>query len=48
VLEALEAIKWIVGIGKNLTGRLLIWDGELMEFQNVAITKDPNCPVCKK
>jgi molybdopterin/thiamine biosynthesis adenylyltransferase len=47
VLEALEAIKWIVGIGKNLTGRLLIWDGELMEFQNVAVTKDPNCPVCK-
>jgi adenylyltransferase/sulfurtransferase len=48
VLEALEAIKWIVGIGKNLTGRLLIWDGELMEFQTVAVTKDPNCPVCKK
>jgi len=48
VLEALEAIKWIVGIGKNLTGRLLIWDGELMEFQTVAVTKDPNCPVCKR
>ncbi len=46
VLEAAEAIKWIVGIGKNLKGRLLIWDGELMEFQNVAINRDPNCLVC--
>jgi adenylyltransferase/sulfurtransferase len=48
VLEAAETIKWIVGIGKNLKGRLLIWDGELMEFQNVAVNKDPNCPVCKR
>ena len=48
VLEATETIKWIVGIGKNLKGRLLIWDGELMEFQNVAVNKDPNCPVCKR
>jgi molybdopterin/thiamine biosynthesis adenylyltransferase len=47
VLEATETIKWLVGIGKNLKGRLLIWDGELMEFQNVAVSKDPNCPVCK-
>jgi len=48
VLEATEAIKWLTGIGKNLKGRLLIWDGELMEFQKVAINKDPNCPVCKR
>ena len=46
VLEALEVIKWIVGIGENLKGKLLIWDGELMEFQKIAINKDPNCPVC--
>jgi adenylyltransferase/sulfurtransferase len=48
VLEAAETIKWIVGVGKNLKGRLLIWDGELMEFQNVVVNKDPNCPVCKR
>jgi adenylyltransferase/sulfurtransferase len=46
VLEAAETLKWIVGIGKNLKGRLLIWDGELMEFQTVRIKKDPLCPVC--
>jgi adenylyltransferase/sulfurtransferase len=48
VLEAAETIKWIVGVGKNLMGRLLIWDGELMEFQTVAVNKDPNCPVCNR
>jgi adenylyltransferase/sulfurtransferase len=47
VLEATEAIKWIVGIGENLKGRLLIWDGELMQFQNIPIKKDPRCPVCR-
>jgi adenylyltransferase/sulfurtransferase len=47
VLEALEAIKWILGIGENLKGKLLIWDGELMESQKVEVKKDPNCPVCK-
>jgi adenylyltransferase/sulfurtransferase len=48
VLEATETIKWIVGVGKNLKGRLLIWDGELMEFQTVVVNRDPNCPVCKR
>lgn len=48
VLEALEAIKWILGIGENLKGKLLIWDGEQMLFQKVEIKKDPNCPICKE
>jgi molybdopterin-synthase adenylyltransferase len=47
-LEALEAVKWILGIGENLKGKLLFWDGELMEFQQIEIKKDPNCPVCGK
>jgi adenylyltransferase/sulfurtransferase len=45
-LEALEVLKYITGIGENLKGRLLIWDGERMEFQEIAIKKYPNCPVC--
>ena len=46
VLEATEAIKYLTGIGENLKGRLLIWDGETMEFQTVTVQKDPNCTVC--
>jgi adenylyltransferase/sulfurtransferase len=45
-LEALEALKYITGIGNNLKGRMLIWDGERMEFHQVSINKYPNCPVC--
>ncbi len=48
LLEATEAIKWLIGIGKNLKGQLLIWDGEEMLFQKVAVKKDPNCPICKQ
>ena len=47
VLEALEAIKWILGIGENLKGTLLLWDGEAMNFQKIDVHKDSNCPVCK-
>jgi adenylyltransferase/sulfurtransferase len=45
-LEALEALKYITGIGETLKGRLLVWDGEKMEFQQITIKKYPNCPVC--
>lgn len=45
-LQAAEAIKLILGIGDTLKGRLLVWDGELMEFQKIEIHKDRHCPVC--
>ena len=45
-LQAIEAIKLIVGIGKPLVGRLLLFDALEMEFTEVKIRRDPNCPVC--
>jgi molybdopterin-synthase adenylyltransferase len=45
-LQATEVIKHIVGLGIPLRGRLLIYDGETMRFNEVAIERDPNCPVC--
>jgi adenylyltransferase/sulfurtransferase len=45
-LEALEALKYLAGTGPLLVGRLLFCDGESMQFQEVAVQKDPNCPVC--
>ena len=45
-LEALEVLKFITGIGENLKGRLLIWDGERMIFEQVHVNNDPLCPVC--
>jgi len=45
-LQAMEAIKFLLGKGTNLKNRLLTWDGEKMEFRKLNIKKSPNCPVC--
>jgi adenylyltransferase/sulfurtransferase len=47
-LEAMEAIKLITGIGKPSLGRLVVFDGERMSFQEIAIKRNENCPVCGK
>lgn len=46
-LQALEAIKYLVGAGDLLTGRLLTYDALRMEFRTVILPKNTgNCPVC--
>jgi len=45
-LQAVEALKYLVGIGENLKGKLLVWSGQDMEFLILPATRDPNCPVC--
>ncbi len=45
-IQATEVIKYIVGIGKLLTNRLLIYDGLAMKFRELAVKRDPNCEVC--
>lgn len=48
VMQATEAIKIIIGKGKPLIGRLLLYDALEMKFRELKIRKDPNCPVCSK
>jgi adenylyltransferase/sulfurtransferase len=45
-LQAIEAIKQILGIGNPAIGRLLLFDGLEMHFQEIITKKDPACPVC--
>ena len=45
-IQALETIKLIVGFGESLIGRLLLFDGRRMQFRELALAKDPDCPVC--
>jgi molybdopterin/thiamine biosynthesis adenylyltransferase len=45
-MAALETIKWIVGAGQSLQGRLLIYDGLAGTARTVRIAPDPACPVC--
>jgi sulfur-carrier protein adenylyltransferase/sulfurtransferase len=45
-LQATEAIKLILGVGEPLIGRLLLYDALNMEFSEVKLRKNPDCPVC--
>ena len=45
-MQALEAIKWILGIGESMVGRLLLVDALRMRFREIALHKDPLCAVC--
>ncbi len=46
MLQAIETIKLIVGIGEPLVGRLLYFDALRMKFRELNLRRDPQCPVC--
>lgn len=48
VLQAVEAIKLILGIGTSLKGKLLVFDALRMSFKKLKILKDPNCALCSE
>jgi molybdopterin/thiamine biosynthesis adenylyltransferase len=45
-IQAMEAIKLIVGTGESLSGRLLIIDAASAEWRTVKVVRDPGCRVC--
>jgi molybdopterin/thiamine biosynthesis adenylyltransferase len=45
-IEATEAIKWLVGFGDPLVGRLLAYDAYGMRFDVIETRRDPACPAC--
>ena len=45
-LQALEAIKLILGVGENLIGRLLMVDTLDMDFRMLNVPRNASCPVC--
>ncbi|HVB01769.1 MAG TPA: molybdopterin-synthase adenylyltransferase MoeB [Acidimicrobiales bacterium] len=45
-IEAVEAIKMLLGIGETLVGRLLAYDALGEEFRTFKVRRDPNCPAC--
>ncbi|MDC0662550.1 HesA/MoeB/ThiF family protein [Marinobacter sp. SS21] len=44
--QAMEVIKVISGVGSPLIGRLLILDAWQMEWRQMTLARDPECPVC--
>ncbi len=45
-IQASEVIKYILGAGALLTGRLLMLDALKMEFRELKVIKNNDCPVC--
>ncbi len=45
-IQATEALKVLLGIGKTLAGKLLLYDALEMSFETVSLMKNPDCAVC--
>jgi molybdopterin/thiamine biosynthesis adenylyltransferase len=45
-MQAAEALKLLTGVGRSLAGRLLMLDGRAMEWTEVRMPRNPQCPVC--
>ncbi len=45
-LQANEAIKILLGMGKSMSGRLLMFDALGLKFRELKLRKDPACPTC--
>ena len=45
-IQAVEAVKLLLGIGQPLVGRLLTYDSLAQEFRTLMVRRDPDCPAC--
>ncbi|MEK7767802.1 MAG: molybdopterin-synthase adenylyltransferase MoeB, partial [bacterium] len=46
VIQATEAVKLILGKGRTLQGRFLIYDAMEMKFRELKLGRDKDCPLC--
>lgn len=46
LLQAAEALKYVLGIGSLLADRLLTYDAERMRWRAVELSRNPDCPLC--
>jgi len=45
-VQAIEALKILLGKGDTLVGRLLVFDAMRMKFRELKLRKNPDCPMC--
>ncbi|MEN9535864.1 MAG: molybdopterin-synthase adenylyltransferase MoeB [Verrucomicrobiota bacterium] len=45
-IQAMEAIKFILGIGELPLGRLIVYDALKSSFRSLRISRDPHCRLC--
>lgn len=46
LMQAVEVVKFILGIGDLLVGRLLCYDALGATFRELKVPRDPACPAC--
>ena len=46
LLQAVETIKFIIGEGDSLAGRLITYDALTTSFREFKLRRDLGCPVC--
>ncbi|MFM2239926.1 MAG: hypothetical protein RJA69_1300 [Pseudomonadota bacterium] len=46
-LQATEAVKLLAGVGRSLAGRLQLLDGRSLEWTEMRLRREPDCPVCR-
>lgn len=46
LIQATETVKWLLGLGTSLVGRLLAYDALDMSFREMKLRRNPECPVC--
>jgi len=45
-MQASEALRLLAGVGRSLAGRLQMLDGRGMEWSELRVNRNPQCPVC--
>lgn len=45
-MQALEALKLLMGIGESLSGRLLLFDALAADWRSIRLKRDPGCTAC--
>lgn len=48
LLQGVEALKLLLGKGKPLIGKMILYDALEARFREVKVPKDPDCPICGK
>lgn len=45
-IQAMEAIKLVLGLGETLSGRIMVYDALEQDFLTVSVSRDPGCAAC--
>jgi hypothetical protein len=45
-MQAAQALQVLIGFGKPLVGRMLLWNALNTQIDEIRITKNPGCIIC--